>query len=131
MFAVYGVAAATAGALFRGAGRRAGTTSGDVDGPLSWGLFEILFLIFGIPDANYPMMVVAYGLRGFGYPLFAYGFLVWIAATTSLKRLGFSGRLVLVRIYRRVANARFLAGQLLRSVDRPIRHTLVFTWHLF
>jgi polyol permease family/HAD superfamily hydrolase (TIGR01509 family) len=88
MFAVYGVAAATA-ARFSG-------VLADVRGPrqvmwmglFSWGLFEILFLIFGIPDANYPMMIVAYGLRGFGYPLFAYGFLVWIAATTSLKRLG-------------------------------------------
>jgi polyol permease family/HAD superfamily hydrolase (TIGR01549 family) len=88
MFAVYGVAAATA-ARFSG-------VLADVRGPrqvmwmglFSWGLFEILFLIFGIPDTNYPMMIVAYGLRGFGYPLFAYGFLVWIAATTSLKRLG-------------------------------------------
>jgi polyol permease family/HAD superfamily hydrolase (TIGR01509 family) len=88
MFAVYGVAAATA-ARFSG-------VLADVRGPrqvmwmglFSWGLFEILFLIFGIPDANYPMMIVAYGLRGFGYPLFAYGFLVWIATTTSLKRLG-------------------------------------------
>jgi polyol permease family/HAD superfamily hydrolase (TIGR01509 family) len=88
MFAVYGVAAATA-ARFSG-------VLADVRGPrqvmwlglLSWGLFEIFFLIFGVPNANYPMMVLAYGLRGFGYPLFAYGFLVWIAATTSLKRLG-------------------------------------------
>jgi polyol permease family len=88
MFAVYGAAAAMA-ARFSG-------VLADVRGPrqvmwmglISWGLFEIFFLIFGIPNANYPMMVIAYGLRGFGYPLFAYGFLVWIAATTSLKRLG-------------------------------------------
>ena len=88
MFAVYGIAAATA-ARFSG-------VLADVRGPrlvmwlglISWGLFEVFFLIFGIPNANYPMMVVAYGLRGFGYPLFAYGFLVWIAATTSLRRLG-------------------------------------------
>jgi polyol permease family/HAD superfamily hydrolase (TIGR01509 family) len=88
MFAVYGIAAATA-ARFSG-------VLADVRGPrlvmwlglISWGLFEVFFLIFGIPNANYPMMVVAYGLRGFGYPLFAYGFLVWIAVTTSLRRLG-------------------------------------------
>jgi polyol permease family/HAD superfamily hydrolase (TIGR01509 family) len=88
MFAVYGVAAAMA-ARFSG-------VLADVRGPrqvmwmglISWGLFEVFFLIFGIPNANYSMMVIAYGLRGFGYPLFAYGFLVWIAATTSLKRLG-------------------------------------------
>lgn len=88
MFAGYGLAAAAA-ARFSG-------VLADVRGPrqvmwlglLLWGLFQVFFLIFGIPDANYPMMVIAYGLRGFGYPLFAYGFLVWIAATTSLKRLG-------------------------------------------
>jgi len=33
-------------------------------------------------------MFVFYGLRGFGYPLFAFGFLVWITATGSAARLG-------------------------------------------
>jgi len=33
-------------------------------------------------------MVLTYALRGFGYPLFAYGFLVWIAVSTPPKRLG-------------------------------------------
>ncbi len=88
MFAVYGVAAASAA--------RVSGVLADVRGPrqvmwlglILWGLFQILFLVFGVPGANYPLMVFAYGLRGFGYPLFAYGFLVWIAATTSLKRLG-------------------------------------------
>src|ERR1700733_12726186 len=88
MFAVYGVAAAAA-ARFSG-------VLADVRGPrqvmwmglISWGLFEIFFLIFGIPNANYPMMIVAYGLRGFGYPLFAYGFLVWIEGETFLILVG-------------------------------------------
>ena len=33
-------------------------------------------------------MLVSYGLRGFGYPLFAYGFLVLITSATPAKRLG-------------------------------------------
>ena len=88
MFSVYGVAAAVAA-------RSSGILS-DYWGPrrvmwmglILWGSFQILFLMFGIPEANFPMMFVAYGLRGFGYPLFAYGFLVWIVQTTSLKNLG-------------------------------------------
>ena len=37
---------------------------------------------------NYPLLLLSYGLRGLGYPLFAYGFLVWIAAATPQNRLG-------------------------------------------
>ncbi len=88
MFGVYGVAAAIAA-------RSSGILS-DMWGPrlvmwtglAFWGLFQVLFLVFGIPGTDFPMMVAAYGLRGFGYPLFAYGFLVWIVQTTSLKNLG-------------------------------------------
>jgi polyol permease family/HAD superfamily hydrolase (TIGR01549 family) len=88
MFSIYGIAAAI--------GSRSSGILSDLWGPrrvmwmglVFWGLFQILFLLFGIPDANFPMMLVAYGLRGLGYPLFAYGFLVWIVNTTSLKNLG-------------------------------------------
>jgi predicted MFS family arabinose efflux permease len=34
------------------------------------------------------MILLTYGLRGFGYPLFAYGFLVWIAAATPSRKMG-------------------------------------------
>ena len=53
-----------------------------------WAVFEVLFLLFGIAHVNYPIMLLTYGLRGFGYPLFAFGFLVWIAAVTPRERLG-------------------------------------------
>jgi MFS family permease len=33
-------------------------------------------------------MIAGYALRGFGYPLFAYGFLVWIVAATPARKLG-------------------------------------------
>jgi hypothetical protein len=32
-------------------------------------------------------MLLAYGLRGFGYPFFAYGFLVWVLAGSPAHRL--------------------------------------------
>lgn len=52
-----------------------------------WVVFEIVFLAFGVGHMNYTMMIVGYALRGFGYPLFAYGFLVWIAAATPSRKL--------------------------------------------
>ena len=53
-----------------------------------WMVFEVLFLQFGVSTQNYWIMLVAYGVRGLGYPLFAFGFLVWIAAATPPRQLG-------------------------------------------
>ncbi len=46
------------------------------------------FVGFGIPEINYPVMLGMYALRGFGYPLFAYSFLVWITYSAPAKQLG-------------------------------------------
>jgi MFS family permease len=53
-----------------------------------WTVFEVLFLLFGIGPNDYLMMLVTYGIRGFAYPLFAYGFLIWVTAATPAKHLG-------------------------------------------
>ncbi|MGW1840559.1 MFS transporter [Streptomyces sp. NPDC002067] len=53
-----------------------------------WIVFDVLFLTLAIGPQNYPLMLVFYGLRGFGYPLFAFGFLVWITATAPKARMG-------------------------------------------
>ncbi|MCE2575957.1 MFS transporter [Komagataeibacter sp. FNDCR2] len=53
-----------------------------------WALFEVMFLTFGVAVNSYPIMLAAYTMRGFGYPLFTYGFLVWIAAATPPRQLG-------------------------------------------
>jgi len=57
-------------------------------GAAIWVVFEIMFLSLGVGRMSYPMMIVGYTLRGFGYPLFAYGFLVWIVAATPARKLG-------------------------------------------
>jgi polyol permease family len=88
VFTVYGVTAAIA-AWFSGA-------LSDLWGPKRvmwtgfaiWVVFEIAFLTLGVPRAGYWSILVTYALRGFGYPLFAFGFLVWIAAATPQHRLG-------------------------------------------
>lgn len=46
------------------------------------------FVGFGMPELNYPVMLLTYALRGFGYPLFAYSFLVWIAYSSPKHQLG-------------------------------------------
>jgi polyol permease family len=46
------------------------------------------FVGLSLPDLNYTAMLCTYALRGFGYPLFAYSFLVWITYSTPQDRLG-------------------------------------------
>lgn len=53
-----------------------------------WVVFEFGFLLLGIAPGNDNMVVLMYALRGFGYPLFAYGFLVWISVAAPQHRLG-------------------------------------------
>jgi MFS family permease len=53
-----------------------------------WVVFEVAFLLLGIAPNSYPMILLFYALRGFGYPLFAFGFLVWVTAATPPGRLG-------------------------------------------
>lgn len=53
-----------------------------------WVVFNVLYLVFALGTQNYALMLVFYGIRGFGYPLFAFGFLVWITATAPSARLG-------------------------------------------
>lgn len=46
------------------------------------------FVAIGLGSFNYPLMLVMYGIKGFGYPLFAYTFLVWIAKKSPKSILG-------------------------------------------
>ena len=56
-------------------------------GTVIWLVFHVLFLIFGMSMGNYSMMLVMYGIRGLGYPLFLYAFLVWVTYITDKTRL--------------------------------------------
>lgn len=46
------------------------------------------FIGFGLHSLDFPTMIITYALRGFGYPLFAYSFLVWISYVTAPAALG-------------------------------------------
>jgi polyol permease family len=88
IFTAYGVTAAIA-SWFSGA-------LSDLWGPRRvmwlglgiWAAFEVSFLLIGLSSANWLIIAATYALRGFGYPLFAFGFLVWIAAAAPPRRLG-------------------------------------------
>ena len=87
VFTLYGATAAIAAWL-------SGTLS-DLFGPkkvmwaglLIWIICEVPFLLVGVAHANYPVIAISYMLRGFGYPLFAFGFLVWVTAVTPKSYL--------------------------------------------
>lgn len=49
---------------------------------------SVLFLSLGLPKYDLIMMLPTYALRGLGYPLFAYGFLVWVTYEAPPERLG-------------------------------------------
>ncbi|MBZ5583324.1 MAG: MFS transporter [Acidobacteriia bacterium] len=88
VFTVYGITAAFASWL-------SGALS-DVWGPkrvmsiglVIWLVFHVAFLSLGVARSNYPLVLFFYAMRGFGYPLFAYGFLVWITLATPTSKLG-------------------------------------------
>src|SRR5665213_4077680 len=88
VFTTYGFAVAIAGWL-------SGALS-DVWGPrrvitiglVLWVGFEVLFLTVGLHSASLPLVLLTYGLRGLGYPLFAFGFLVWITVAAPARYLG-------------------------------------------
>ncbi|MCS0634934.1 MFS transporter [Streptomyces sp. LP05-1] len=78
---VYGVTAAIAS--FLGAGLfadRWGPRRVMAAGAAVWAVFHLLLLTVAIPAESYGLVMVTYGIRGFGYPMFAYGFLSWIMA---------------------------------------------------
>lgn len=88
LFSVYGFAAAIA-AWFSGVLAEIFTARRVMlAGLLLFLLGSLCFLIWGLPSNNLSVMIPTYALRGLGYPLFAYGFLVWVAYEAPPERLG-------------------------------------------
>lgn len=57
-------------------------------GVLLYIIGTIGFVGIGMENLDYTAMLITYAIRGFGYPLFAYSFLVWITYRTEKKELG-------------------------------------------
>ncbi|WP_037958261.1 MFS transporter [Streptomyces violens] len=53
-----------------------------------WTVFQIVFLAAALPTDNYTVVMLSYAIRGLGYPLFAFSFLIWVIAVAPVKRVG-------------------------------------------
>ncbi|MDR1432629.1 MAG: MFS transporter [Propionibacteriaceae bacterium] len=58
-----------------------------VIGASVWIVCELAFLTFALTSSSTVAVFASYGVRGVGYPFFAYGFLVWIGATARAERM--------------------------------------------
>jgi len=88
VFTAYGLTAAVAAWLSGALSDLWGPRRVMAAGLGAWVAFEVAFLLLGVAPNNYSMIFLFYALRGIGYPLFAFGFLVWITAVTPPGRLG-------------------------------------------
>ncbi|MFI0218623.1 MFS transporter [Streptomyces lydicus] len=88
MIAVYGITVAVGAWLSGALSDLWGPRRVMIAGFAVWLVFQVLLLTVALPAMNYPLLLLIYGLRGFGYPLFAYGFLVWVTAATAPQRMG-------------------------------------------
>lgn len=88
LFSVYGFAVAIAawfsGVLAEVLGPRKTMTIGVA----LFVLGTLIFLLVGLPTMNLAVMIPTYALRGLGYPLFAYAFLVWLTYYAPAEKLG-------------------------------------------
>jgi len=90
VFTVYGITATFASWLSGALSDLWGPKRVMLLGLAIWLVFHVAFLLLGVAPGNYPLLLLFYALRGFGYPLLAYGFLVWIAVATPARNLGTS-----------------------------------------
>lgn len=88
LFTVYGVTIAISswfsGVLAEGFGPKRTMLMGII----LYILGTVGFVGYGLPGLHFPIMLATYALRGFGYPLFAYSFLVWITYRSPQQKLG-------------------------------------------
>ncbi|MYT27418.1 MFS transporter [Streptomyces sp. MspMP-M5] len=88
IFTVYGVTAAVGAFLAGGLCDLWGPRRVMMAGAACWAVCHTLMLAVAVPAHSYWLILFTYGLRGFGYPLFAYGFMVWIMAGAPERQLG-------------------------------------------
>lgn len=54
---------------------------------IMWIIFHVGFLVLGLEQHSYPMMLIMYGIRGLAYPMFIYSFVVWITYSAPRYKL--------------------------------------------
>lgn len=85
---VYGVAVAIAAFSAAALSDLWGPRRVMIIGAIIWVVLELVLLLVALPLDSKFLIFLTYGLRGFGYPLFAYAFLVWITAVSAPEHRG-------------------------------------------
>ena len=67
-------------------------------GASAWVVLHLLFVGVALPSGVYPLMLGVYALRGVGYPLFIYSFVVLMAQTIDPAKLASAMGVVLGRL---------------------------------
>ena len=88
LFTVYGVTIAISSWFSGVLAETYGPRRSMVMGLLLYMIGTIGFVGLGMQKLDFTYMLVFYAIRGFGYPLFAYSFMVWITYRTTQSMLG-------------------------------------------
>ena len=83
MFTMYGLMAAFAGWASGVLAEMFGAKRIMLIGATSWIALHLVFVAVALPSGIYPLMLVVYALRGIGYPLFIYSFVVLVTQTVE------------------------------------------------
>lgn len=87
IFTFYGVTAAIGAYLAGALSDLWGPRKVMATGAAIWLVLHLVMLTLALPTRNYALLVASYGLRSFGYPLFAYGLMIWLIAGSARERL--------------------------------------------
>lgn len=87
MFTMYGLMAAVAGWASGVLAEMFGAKRIMLIGAISWICLHLVFLTMALPSGSYALMLAVYALRGVGYPLFIYSFVVLISQTVDPGKL--------------------------------------------
>lgn len=87
LFTMYGLVAALAGWSSGVLAEMFGAKRIMLVGAVSWIALHLVFIGVALPSHIYPLMLVSYMLRGMGYPLFIYSYVVLLAQTVDPGRL--------------------------------------------
>ncbi|RPK01460.1 MFS transporter [Priestia endophytica] len=88
LLTVYGIAVAISAWLSGVFVQTLGPRKAMFFGLVAFILGSLGFISLGIYNLNLWMMIPFYAIRGFGYPLFAYSFLIWINYSSPLEKRG-------------------------------------------
>lgn len=88
LIAIYGIAVMI-GAWFSGVLVEAwGPRKTMLIGAIAWTIGQLAFLLVALPHMSFWIMLPTYCIRGLGYPLFCYSYLVWVTYRNPQKTLG-------------------------------------------